>query len=290
MLVDREEEMSLLKKLLKGELPYQIVNICEKGGKGKSCLVQAFKQQCRESRIPCCILEFAADRPTSPVDCMRDLVDVFGEHHFPKFTREDIEIHRDRPLIQIGGGESSSEVSISGDLRDAEIQLIAGRDNISIENIRVANQEFSQNRLLYIERILTKIFIQELQVLSQSTLLVIIFDAVEHVPTSTSNWLWKHLLLPAREGERSNLLLIFSGRPEGSRPGFLPVHDWSHVLYEITAFGDFKKEHVLEYFHRKLNLPIKESEIEAYYRVCKNNPLIMGQIGDILYSEKWTHQ
>ena len=117
--------------------------------------------------------------------------------------------------------------------------------------------------------------------------MVIIFDGVEHVPSSTANWLWKHLLLALRERSSYNLLIILSGRPEGSRPTFAPMHEWKHILYEIKAFGDFKREHVLEYFQRKLDLPIEESDIDAYYRVCKNNPLIMGQIGDILFSETW---
>ena len=287
MIVDREEEMGLFKNLIDGNFSYRIMNICEKGGKGKSYLVRAFQQYCKEIRSPCSLIEFTVDHAMSPIDCMREIVDFLGEHYFVEFIKQEMDFHHQQPFIQIGGGESEGGASITGNLQDAEIDRVAGRDNISISNISIVNQDVSQNRLLYFERVLTRIFKKELENLCKTEKVVIIFDGVEHVPSSTANWLWKHLLLALRERSSYNLLIILSGRPEGSRPTFTPIHEWKHILYEIKAFGDFKREHVLEYFHRKLDLPIEESDIDAYYRVCKNNPLIMGQIGDILFSETW---
>lgn len=290
LLVDREHEMALFMDLLKGELPYQILNIGETGGKGKSFLVRAFQQKCKEIKILCSLIEFTSNHPISPVDCMRDIVDSLGESHFPEFDQQDIEIHRRQPVIQIGGGENRGEVSLDGSFQDAEIDHVAGRDIIAIDNIRVVNQDFSPSRQLYIERVLTKVFKKELQNLCRLKSVVIIFDGVEHIPSATANWLWKHLLISIREGNQPRLLLVLSGRQEGNRPNFTPTPEWSQILYEITAFEEFRKEHVLAYFLEKLNLSVEVSEIEAYYRVCKNNPLIMGQIGDILYSETWLTQ
>lgn len=287
LLVDREHEMTLFMNLLNGKLPYQVLNIGETGGKGKSFLVRAFRQKCKETEAPCSLIEFTSDHPISPVDCMRDIADALGDKYFSEFNRQDIELHHRQPVVQIGGGENRGEVSLDGNFQDAEIDRIAGRDNIAIDSIRVINQDISQSRQLYIERILTKFFKRELQELCRSNSVAIIFDGIEHIPSATANWLWKHLLLPVREAEQPKLLLVLSGRPEGSRPDFKPAHEWSQILYEITSFEDFRKEHVLAYFLEKLNLSVDVSEVEAYYRICKNNPLIMGQIGDILYSETW---
>ena len=61
-------------------------------------------------------------------------------------------------------------------------------------------------------------------------------------------------------------------------------------MVSLTSLGEFEVHDVQAYFVEKRRIPIEQPELHAYYRICKSNPLIMGQIADILETEKWSLQ
>lgn len=286
MLIDRKHETALLIKMLERQTPEQIMNICESGGKGKSFLLRSFHELCRENQIPCAFIEFTSDQSLTPVNCMRDLVDRFGEERFPEFSRQDNEFHRTYPAVQIGGGESKNEVSLGGSFKESEISTIAGRDNIEIGSIQVDYKEMSRERKEHIERSLTKIFKKELLGLCANHPAMIIFDAYEHTPSVTAEWIQKNILNAVRDHFLPNSLIVLAGRPEGTRPKFVPNGDWNKVVINLTSLSEFAVEDTRTYFREHRGIQLEQPDLEAYHRVCKNNPLVMAQIADLLDVEK----
>ena len=258
MLIDRKHETALLIKLLKRQTPEQIMNICESGGKGKSFLLRSFQEICRESHTPCAVIEFTSDQPLTPLNCMRDLVDRFGEEGFPEFSKQDDEFHRSYPAVQIGGGEGKTEVSLGGSFEESEISSIAGRDNIEIGSIQVAHQEMSRERKEHVERNLTKIFKKELLALCAHQPAMIIFDAYEHAPRITGEWIQKSILNALRDHFLPNLLIVLAGRPEGTRPKFAPSGDWNKVVTNLTSLSEFAVDDTRLYFQEYRGIQLEK--------------------------------
>ena len=111
-----------------------------------------------------------------------------------RFCWEDLEVHRSLPIIQIGGGDSDASVSLGGKFDKSEVKTIAGRDNISVGDIRVVGSDMSYEQKQSIERRLTRVFMKELKALCAAQALVVVFDSYEHATTSTSDWAQKHIL------------------------------------------------------------------------------------------------
>jgi len=261
--------------------------LCESGGKGKSFLLKAFRQKCVEIQVFSSLIEFASDQPIAPIYCMRDIVEHIGEMYFPEFTKQDIEFHRTQPLVQIGGGRTNTEVSLNGRFENTEVSTVAGRDNITIGDIKVINQKISYERKQHIERVLTGTFKKELASLCTTHPAALIFDGYEHAPSSTADWIQKHLLNAVRDQIFSQLFIAIAGRPEGTRPKFTPVDEWRNILVNITTLTELKEHDVITYFSKRRNIQLEQSDLKAYYRVCKSSPLIMAQIADVLDTEQW---
>jgi hypothetical protein len=145
-----------------------------------------------------------------------------------------------------------------------------------------------QERKQYIESLLTKVFKKELALLCESKSTVVILDGYEHSLTSTADWIQKHMLEPVRQGMFPRLLVVLSGRPEGTRPKFVPMHEWSHAVLNVDALSEFDLSDVDAYFSDRREIDLDQDDLNAYFKVCKGNPLIMGQIADILDTQKWS--
>jgi hypothetical protein len=290
LLVDRSDELTLLLEIATAKKHYQIVHIICPHGKGKTFLLKAFKKKCREFQIPCSYIEFAVDQALNPIFCMKCIVDNLGEEQFPEFTQKDFELTQQQTNVQIGGGSSESCVSMEGKFDKSDINTVAGHDNISIGTILI-NENALNNRREYIEHELTKKFIKELSLLTnhqpKERQVIIIFDAYETTPKSTSKWIEKFLLEPLRDDSLSNIVVVIAGCPEGTIPNFSPTNEWKHILIKLESLSPFKKQHIYTYFKDIRGFSLSESHLDAYYLACRNNPLIMGEIADTLEVDQW---
>ena len=282
MLVDRKEETDIFKKMLHKEINHYVMDICQPGGKGKSYLLRAFRRLCADNNIACGFIEFSSCQMIDPLTCMRELAEHLGEENFIDFCKLDNEFHQPQPAVQIGGGNSQTEVTLSGRYDNSELSTIAGRDNITVGDIKVIYGGMSVERKDFIERELTKSFKRILLNLTRLQPTVIIFDGYEHSTQATGKWIQTHILNPTRDHTYPKISIIISGRPEGNRPTFIPASDWSKTIIHLDAFGELSEDDIRQYFWNHRGIQINESDIIAYHKVCKKNPLILAQIADML--------
>jgi hypothetical protein len=282
LIVDRHKEFKILEDIIYRRREERIFHICDDGGKGKSFLLKAFKQKANELDCSCCLIEFRKDKLADPLMCMREFIDQLGSSHFPKFCEEDIKLHNFQPMIQIGGNEAHSDVSLGGSFRESEVSSIAGRDVITIEKLNVINNATSQERNIYIEQALTRVFKDEIIRLTKSQKILILLDAFENSLSHTIDWIFLNVLNMIRDGRFSQLIVVVAGRPGEHIDRFKPAVEWKTTLVDDRALGNLAEEDVATYFTVKRKIPLESSDLEAYYKICKSNPLIMAQIADIL--------
>ncbi|MDM8527850.1 hypothetical protein QUF58_06490 [Anaerolineales bacterium HSG24] len=287
--VNRNKEHILFQQMLTGQKSHRILSLCAEGGQGKSWLLDSFSHHCRQSNTPRGLVRFASDQPTDPLDCMRNLAEHLGETHFAEFHQLDYELHHPQAVINIAAHSVETAVSIEATVTEqSSIKQVAGGSIISTGDITVNPNQSPEHRA-YVLRRLTKVFKQALTTLAESSPVVLLFDAFEHVPSTTADWVQKELLSLIRSATVPNLVVVLAGRPKAHPSNLSNPHEWQGWLKELKRLSPFTSEEVQLYFIERCQLHHLDPETvyKAYYEPCKNNPMLMGQLAESWQVNEW---
>ena len=280
--VDRKKELRIFGRMVSGQEPRRILDICAGSGKGKSYLLRQMRTESRTEDVPCALAEFAPNWQPDPLKLMRELAERLGEKYFPDFCSRDAALHGQPPFSAPADETPSPGVSMEGEFKGARLRSIAGRDIRVVEQHRPPTAQ-EQERLVWE---LSRLFCRELTALAAERPAVLLFDAWEHVPAETSDWIDRWLLRPIRDGERGQLIVVLAGRPAGRRT-CEPWGDWRGVVVRCKKLGAFAFDEVRCYYLEKRGLALEESHLQAYYQAVRHSPRLMGQIADELEGAQW---
>ena len=87
--VDRQPELNIFRRMVTGEEPRCILDICVGPGVGKSWLLRRMALESIQAGFPCALAEFASAWQPGPIKLMRELAERLGVAHFPTFRQQE---------------------------------------------------------------------------------------------------------------------------------------------------------------------------------------------------------
>lgn len=282
--VNRDRELRIFHRMVAGQEPRRILDVCADGGQGKSYLLRQIRTESRAGGVPCALIEFAPNWQPDPLKLMRELAERLGDEHFAGFRYRDATLHGQPSSLALADDAPPPGVSMEGNFTGARVENVAG-GSIHQTTVDQRRPPTAQER----ERLvweLAQIFCRELTALAADFPVALLFDAWEHVPGETADWIVHRLLRPMRDGERGRLVVVLAGQPAGPRP-FEPWGDWRGIVVRCNGFDAFELEAVRRYFLEKRGLPLAEGDVQAYYRAVCSKPKLMGNIADELEERQW---
>lgn len=288
LFVDRDRQLSNFRRTLAGQTRKRLILVSGGPGTGKSWLLRLFIDACEQSKNPHAFIDFADNTAYDPLLLMRRFRDAFGPEHFNLLTQTINDVTVPRVHITTDAAPAPDTVLSFGennDLRGANITVgdVAGGSIIK-DNLFVINANSSQNRQ-ELENRVTEAFFTNLATLSQTTLVVFIFDSYERTAlslepwtsASADRWISSELLRRIRDGLLSNVLVVLSGRT-------LPVfgNEWGEAIGAMPL-GNLTEADVAQYLRKNRGLTnLSDEQVSALFTAVQGNPQLLGVIGDNL--------
>lgn len=274
--VDRFPEKKIFREITSGKCNRKIINFSLKAGKGKSCLLKIYRDICLEEKLPVFHIEFSSKEEYDPIRLMCEIADQIGINYFDEFKSILKEIY-DFPYTDRGNKKQSipNVLKIDGIFEESQLKNIAGGDinNYNIKYPEVYYRDYRKQKMYELE----KYFLKNLSSLAQKFQVVLMFDCYENLTTPAANWLQEKILNAIKEHKFINLIVVTAGKPEKTRPDYSPPYEWDNVLINLEKLTEFSENDIAEYF-MKNDVPIKDGELVAYHKVCKNDPKMLASI------------
>jgi hypothetical protein len=210
--VDREDELALITRLVRGQTPARVALIQAPSGMGKSELLREFRAR-RPDHLPIVVIDFKGGGLTL-ADILFHVCDTLNQSHFPTLT------HTVQHIVQ------PAAINVTRN-------LILGQNEISIALAAPDEQTRQQRRSQ-----LTTALITDLRVLGR---IILIFDTFEKCAPPLRAWL-ANVFLPAAH-RSPQLPVIVAGQliPEPTQmwdaetlllDGIAPEHwhDYAHAV------------------------------------------------------------
>lgn len=250
--IDREFEFELFEELLKFESPARILTICDKGGMGKSQLLEKFKHRCRTIPPRTAVSLIALDQlaGSSPLTLVKALEKDLSPlglkfDRFKKFesARVSADFSPFRSAIYLEGSsfEKARDVRISGSMANFE----------RVETVTVATNviELSPEQESVAQEAVIDSFFDELHRQALTQKVVLLFDAFEKCQEPLKTWMLAHLLEryffnPDRPSAR--LVCVLAGREIPAFHMQWPCEDCARLVRSVSELAKWKKEHVAE--------------------------------------------
>lgn len=208
--IDREDELALIDRLVRGETRARVLLIQAASGMGKSELLREFRARC-PGHLPVIVVDFKGGG-LNLADVLFHICDTLGWRHFLTLAQTVREILR------------STSINVSGN-------LIVGQNEISI----ASGGPDEQTRDLRRSR-LTAALVDDLRALGRA---VLIFDVYERCDAALQDW-FSGVFLPAAH-RSPQLAVIVAGQqtPE-------PTQMWDAEFLPLEGIAP---EHWQEYAH-----------------------------------------
>ena len=235
--VDREDELALITRLVRGQTPARIILIEAPSGMGKSELLREFRAR-RPDDLPIVVVDFKTG-PLTLADTLFQICDTLGQSHFPTLTQvvqhiiQPAAIHITHNIL-IGQNEISA--------------ALAGPDQ------QTRDQRRSQ---------LTAALITDLRALGRITL---IFDTFEQCDPSLQTWLASVFLPAAHRSPQLPVIVAGQHIPE-------PTQMWDA---ETLPLAGIAPEHWQDYAHA-VGATLTLVDIRAFCFALQGNCLAIAQ-------------
>lgn len=272
--IDREFESELFEDMLKFESPARVLAICDKGGMGKSQLLEKFQWRCRTVRPRTAVSLIALDQlagasPLLLVKAIEKHLSPFGLkfERFKKFesARVSADFSPFRSAIYLEGSsfEKAHDVRISGLMSNVE-----RADTVTI----TANMiELSPEQETVAQEVVVDSFFDDLHRQAATQKVVLLFDAFEKCEASLKAWLMTYLLEqyffnPDRPVAR--LVCVLAGREIPPFDSHWPKEDCANLVRSVSELARWEKKHVAECLAAH-GYPYTPKELDTFYNLIE---------------------
>jgi len=272
--IDREFERELFEELLQLRDSARILAIQDnKGGMGKSQLLEQFKYRCRTIRPHTPVSLIALDQ--LPGDSPLDLVNIVVQHlstlrlGFPNFNRyESARISKDFTLIR-------SSIYLQGAIfQEAKDVMIAGtatrvQQAATVNVISTSVGEFTPEQARRAQEVCLSAFFDDLKEHCTQKRIVLMLDAYEKCPKAVKDWIEEWLLEQFFfdfEHRPERLILVIAGREILNFKTRWSAEDCEATVRSVKALRQWTKKHVEECL-RVYGFDYTQEDLDAFYRL-----------------------
>ena len=250
--IDREFESELFEDLLKFESPARMLTICDKGGMGKSQLLEKFQYRCRTVHPRTAVSLIALDQlpgasPLSLVKAIEKDLSPFGLkfERFKKFesARVSADFGPFRSAIYLEGSsfEKAHDIRISGYMANVER---AEHVTLSASVVELSPEQESTAQEVVIDS-----FFDDLQRQAAAQPVVLMLDAFEKCGEPLKTWVMTYLLerhFFNLDRPPSRFVCVLAGREIPALHAHWPHEDCARLVRSVSELAKWKKEHVAE--------------------------------------------
>lgn len=276
--IDREFESELFEDMLRFESPARILAICDKGGMGKSQLLEKFQYRCRTvpSRTPVSFIaldQLAGGTPLSLAKALEKDLSPFGLkfERFKKFesARVSADFSPFRSAIYLEGSsfEKAYDVRISGYMVNVE----------RAENLNVTTSmiELSPEQENVAQEVAVDSFFEDLQRQAAAQKVVLLFDAFEKCAPSLKSWIMEYLLerhFFNADRPSSRLVCVLAGRELPVFHTHWPKEDCDNLVRSVSELVKWEKKHVAECL-RVHGYNYSDEAVDGFYKLMQEEVL-----------------
>jgi hypothetical protein len=271
--VDREFEQELFKDILKFESLARILAICDKGGMGKSHLLEKFRHRCRISkpRIPVSLIRLNELPDSSPFSLVkaieRDLSSCgLRFERFKEFESARVagDFNPFRSAISLEGStfENATDVRIASSMTNVDY---AGR--VIIANTGVTELSPEQDSLA--REVVIDSFFEDLHRQAVAQTVVLMFDAFEKCPDSLQKWVIEYLLerhFFNFNQAQSRFVFVLAGQVLPPFHAYWSSEDCAAMVHSVDKLAKWNKEHVAECLRAHGFAKYEQEDLEMFYR------------------------
>ena len=272
--VDRVDEMEAFCRML-DDREHPVMVVWGPGGIGKSSLIARMMHEVALRNAQRAEVIYTDDNIPDYLAVMRKSRDDLGVEGFGELT--DLINYFTDPQYTLNvnvSGAANVSVGANMNAQGAVINEMAG---IVIRDVMIA-QPRNDLGVTESERRsrLTKTFIDALAARG-NRLLVVFFDAVEKMTTSTHTWLWDQLITGVTDAGLAHVRFVICGRTEP------PINRYMRQLVVMSELKPLAVSDVAEYLARR-GIPEGERTIVAQtlHRLFKGNPFEIANAVDNL--------
>jgi hypothetical protein len=251
--IDRQTEKELFSGLLTLEDDTRVLAIQDKGGMGKSSLLEWFAYHCRwdfPDELPCSLTslsEHADHTPYGLISTIRST--AFERLSFPHYdeldhARADSDFRPFRP--HGGAGVATAGTVNKGGVVAGNIERLVVGD---VETYNEAPRAWTSAQESLARRELVDAFFEEIAVNASERPIVLMLDAFEHCHEPLRSWVRDRLLREHVFGNAARchgLVVVVAGRelPEIEE---LPDHVLQRFVRRIPSLSGWERDHVSEF-------------------------------------------
>jgi len=266
--VDRVQELDGFEKMV-GNLAKRVMCIYGPGGIGKSILLSKMMEECEKRGMRWNYTEWRDSKHYGYLDLMRKIRNETSPSLFLLFNDRVnfyMEPQYDLKIQLEGGAIQNVKVLEGGEIQQSGVTIHVGHKVVITDseiNIPRPDRNVTDDEMM-IE--LTCAFMPCLQATVRESPLVIFLDALEKADEPTKSWIRDEFLVPIRDEEISNLIVVLASREEIELdPSFFDCTD----KYELRPF---QTAHIQEYLSRRGVEP-NETLIDFIFATTKGNPI-----------------
>jgi hypothetical protein len=288
--VGREEQLEIFRKNIAGDIPeYPFVQVFGQGGVGKTTLLKQFQVMCDEHRIPHALTDHHEKTPPEAMHRLGELLHKVG-HPLKSFNeryetylqlQEKIQKEPDKPdtlgqLFSRAAGKSAVIAGRATPLTSIALDLI-GADLVEDQITALSNYLFQKLKskddvqlMLDPTAELVPLFVNDLNKISQSQQVVLMFDTFEDTKDGLLPWLMK--LFDGRYVDVSEYVsFIFAGRS-------FDHHEWLSVepLLVCCNLEPFSKQEATIYLSK--HGIINDLDIDNIYHLSGGLPVYVAML------------
>jgi hypothetical protein len=276
---DRERELALFQRMLKGETDKRILCILDHREKGKTWLIWRLFHDCKESGVPVVLLDFHRDRSGLSGDfgsVASEVRGYLGDKRTPNICNCMARMSLLSALSDMAAGGESPGVDFGQDniFAGADVRTVAGGNILQVGAIftgRLTPEQMAQRRAE-----MGRALGRDLEALGRIVLLI---DTFEQAPDDTRAWLERWVFRSLCH-ELPHALLVVAGRPKECQPFFTQARLWSDLITAIDCLDPFSDDEILAYYE-SFGFTVTAVEV-SLLTIARTSPGLMAQLGDLL--------
>lgn len=277
--IDRELELALFHRMLKGETDKRILCILDHYEKGKTWFVWRLFQVCKELDVPVVLLDFYRDRSGLSGDLgsiVSEVRSYLGDRYTPNICNCTARMSLLSALSDMAADGESPGVDFGQDniFTGADVRTIAGGNILQVGAVftgrltpeQVAKQQAEMGRALCRD-------------LADLGRIVLLIDTFEQAPDDTRAWLERWVFRSLCH-ELPHTLLVVAGRPEKCQPFFTQPRLWSDLIAAVDCLDPFSEAEILAYYQQR-GIVVTSVEV-SLITIARQSPGRMALVGDWL--------
>jgi len=250
--IDRQAEKELFTGLLQLRDDARVLAIRDKGGMGKSSLLEWFEYHCRwglADELPCSLTSLSEHVDHTPFGLVSTIRSAaFERLSFPRYDELDhARVDSDfRPFRTHGGAGVATAGTVRGGIVAGTIErVVAG----NVETYNEAPRSWSLAQESLARKVLVDAFFEDIAVNAAERPVVLMLDAFEHCHDPLRSWVRDRLLRAHVFGDAARchgLVVVLAGRelPEIEE---LPDHVLQRFVRSIESLSGWERDHVSEF-------------------------------------------